>query len=480
MKKKFLLVLLLVMLFPLVARAENVTVTNFEELKANNVAGNSLVYTGSTLDIEEDINLIAALKINANTTLNLNNHTLTVSQHSNYAVIVYKQLTINGEGNVVINDYDGFATAMTGSPKIIINGGTFTQTLDDYMFGVFDGEIVFNDGSFTTPYCVVNNFAGVYKDTYPDINGKITINGGTFTTTGTTDWGDGVVMNSDVAEINGGTFVSEGADGWAIYTDTTGTTTINDGTFTTTGTNGVTVYNEGTTVIEGGSFESSQGNAIENETASNANASLTLVGGSFSDSANSVAPFVDDQSVQYTNTDGDSVVVPKNELVLKSFAVAADASEGDLTLIKDAMSEGFTLASTFDVTVWKVNPADNAKVEQLTETDDDVEVTLDVSNLPAVADGYTREFEVVKVHNGEAEAIQAEDNGNGTISCDSSEFSTYAVTYKDSITQNREDENEATPTSGNPKTGDSLLLIILFMMIGLVGSYVTSKKLANR
>ncbi len=479
MKKK-LLFLLLIMLFPIMANAKTVTVTSFDEVKANNVQGDHLEFTGSTLKLTEDITLKAFLDIKANTTLDLNGHTLTLPDTgNNYALTVFNSLTINGDGKVTVTGNFGITTTISTTPKITINGGTFEQIGDYYMFGITNGELVINDGTFYAPYCVANSLAKATMAEYniQGLSSKITINGGTFTTD--EGW-DAPIMNSDVVVINNGTFTSSGEEGYAVYTDPTGTTTITGGTFTTTGTNGVTVYNEGTTVIEGGSFESSQGNAIENETASNANASLTLVGGSFSDSANSVAPFVDDQSVQYTNTDGDSVVVPKNELVLKSFAVAADASEGDLALIKDAMSEGFTLASTFDVTVWKVNPADNAKVEQLTETDDDVEVTLDVSNLPAVADGYTREFEVVKVHNGEAEAIQAEDNGNGTISCDSSEFSTYAVTYKDSITQNREDENEATPTSGNPKTGDSLLLIILFMMIGLVGSYVTSKKLANR
>ena len=111
-----------------------------------------------------------------------------------------------------------------------------------------------------------------------------------------------------------------------------------------------------------------------------------------------------------------------------------------------------------------------------------IEVTLDVSDLPDVPEGMVREFEVIKVHNGVAEGLQADDNGDGTISTLSSEFSTYAVTYRDTdSTQNREDDSETVPTTGaNPGTGDTILLFVLLMVFGLAGITVTSKKLANR
>ena len=482
MRKKILFVLLLVMLFPFVVKAQNVTVTSFNELKTNNIAGNVLNYTGTELTLTEDITLVAPLYIKANTALNLNGHKLTLAANSgNYTVVVFDQLTINGEGTVIVEDDDGFCTSGSGSPKLIVNGGTFTQTAEDYMFGIFAGEMIFNDGTFTAPYCVVNNFSGLYN-----LDGKLTINGGTFKTTGTADWGDGTIMNSGVAEISGGTFTSEGNDGTygfgsAIYTDSTGTTTISRGTFNTTGQGAVTIYNLGNTVIENGSFESTNGNAIENDTAQNANASLTLIGGSFSDSANSVAPFVDNDSAQYTNNDGDEVVVPRDVLVVKTFSVLNNASDADLALINGAMSDGFQLGKTFDVTAWLVNPNDNnAKVEQLTETTQEVKVTLDVSDLPDVPQGMVREFEVVKVHNGVAEALQATDNGNGTISTTSKEFSTYAVTFRDTESVQNREGDYAVATTGNPNTHDTILLFVLLMMVGLTGTVITSKKLANR
>lgn len=471
MKKK-LFFALLVMLFPFMVNAENITVTNFDEVKANNVAGNSLEFTGTTLKLTEDINLVAILKINSNTVLELNGHELKLSGHSNYGVIVYKQLTIEGDGNVLISDNFGIATSMSGSPKVIVNGGTFNQTGGYYMFGLFDGEMIFNDGTFTAVYCVANNFAG----SYDGVNGKLTINGGKFNTS--EEYG-APIMNSDVLEINDGEFVSAGVEGNAIYTNSDGNTTIKGGTFKTTGSDAATVYNEGTTIVEDGSFESTNGDTLYNEDG----ASLKLVGGSYSDSANSVAPFVDEDSAQYTNSQGDAVVVPRENLVVKTFSVAVDASEADLVLIKQEMSDGFQLGKTFDVTAWLVNPNDNnAKVEQVTETTEEVEVILDVSDLPDVAEGMTREFEVIKIHNGVAEGLQADDNENGTISVESSEFSTYAVTYRDvSNTQNREDsDDETTPTTGgNPETGDTILLYILMLMVGLTGIVVTSKKLAK-
>ena len=473
MKRRFLLVLLLVMLFPLVTKAESVTVTSFDELKANNVAGNVLNYTGNKLSLTENINLVATLNIKANTTLNLNGNTLTISGHgNNYAVVVYNQLTINGEGTVSIPDLFGFTTSGSGSPKIIVNSGTFNQTGDYYMFALFAGEIVINDGTFVTPYCVVNNFSGLYN-----LNGKLTINGGTFTT----DEDAGApVMNAGTTIINDGTFTSTGDEGNAIYTDPTGTTTIIKGTFTTTGNDAVTIINKGTTIIENGTFESSNGSAIENDTSENNNASLTLVGGNYSDSSNSVAPFVDEESVEYTDANGNSQVIPREELIYKAFPIAQSASDEDLALINSKISDGFQLGKTFDVTLWLVNPNDGVKVEQLTQAPQNVNIVLDVSDLPSVPQGLVREFEVVKVHNGVASVLKATDNGNGTISTKSKEFSTYAVTYRDTNEiQNRETSEVGSSVGGNPNTHDPIILLLIMFISALTGIVTTLKKLAN-
>ena len=483
MKKKFLF-LLLIMLFPIVANAKTVTVSSFEDVKANNVEGDVIEYTGSSLNLTEDFTLKAFLKINANTTLNLNNHVLTIADHggSQYPVIVYDSLTINGEGTVTINDIYGFQTYTSGSPKIIINGGTFNQTGDYYMFGLTNGEITFNGGSFTTPYCVVNNFAGYYRanySQYSNASGTITVNEGTFITTD--DW-DETIINSDQLLILGGEFTSNGDSGSVIYNDPTGTAEVRRGFLTANGNDAVTVYNEGNIILENGSFDAPNGSTVYNDNSTNANATLTLVGGGYSDAESAIENYVDDNSVGYTNDHGETIVVPEDRLVLKVFPVAANPSQTDEDLVNSALESGFEVASFYDVTAWLTNPNDNNfKVEQLDESSSKVKVTLTLpSDLPAVPAGYKRVFKIIRIHNGDVAVLDATDNGNGTVSAMSDKFSTYAVSYRDvKSTQNRE-TSTSTSSSSNPKTGDPIVIFMILMVIGLVGGFVTVKKLANR
>lgn len=482
MRKK-LFFTFLIMLFPLLVNAKEVT--SFEEVKTNNVANQRLEFTGSTLKLTEDINLVAYLDIKANTTLDLNGYTLTLGDHgNNYAVAVFDTLTINGDGTVKVIGNFGVTTSVSGSPKIVINGGTFNQVGDYYMFGITNGELVINDGTFTAPYCVANSLGKATMAAYPsvgEISSKITIKGGTFSTN---EGEDAPIMNSDIVIIDGGAFTSSGEGGMAVYTDPTGETTINKGTFSTTGADASTIYNEGTTTIYDGVFEST-GDALVNDTGSNQDAKIILIGGNYTDSENYVAPFVDDQSVHYTDASGNSQVILRDNLVQKAFVSAITIGEQELALVNNAKSQDFELGNSYDVQLWLVNPTDNAKIEQVRETTKEVDVTLDVSSLPKVSEGLTREFEVVRLHEGSAEVLKAKDNGNGTIIVKSNKFSTYTVTYKDSKnTQNREaNENNgssSTTKAANPKTGDAIILFVVMMVLGLTGVVVTTKKLANR
>ncbi len=155
------------------------------------------------------------------------------------------------------------------------------------------------------------------------------------------------------------------------------------------------------------------------------------------------------------------------------------------TLIGEALEEGFEVAGYYDVDCVKVTE-DGDVVAYVEETDKTMKVTLAIpENLPEVAEGYTREYQIIRLHGREATALETTDNGDGTVSAESDKFSTYAVSYKDTAnTQNREadeDNNSSSVTSkSNPKTGDAIILFVVMMVLGLTGVVVTTKKLANR
>ena len=448
MKKKILFSVFLVALFfvPFFARADELTAETFAELKELNTANTHVTYTGATLDLTEDFELVAFLDIKANTTLNLNGHTLSISGHGTqaYPVTVFgnSSLTINGAGNVQIADIYGFATAGSGSPKITVNGGTFTQTGDYYMFGVYDGELIINDGTFTTPYCVANNFGGYYRiqgGQYSDIHGKITINGGTFTTT---DDYDMTFATSDVLVINGGTFNSQGEEGTTVYTEAPGETTINDGTFNASGTNSEVLYNDqGTVTVNAGNFN------------------------------NPVTAYIPNSSITYTNTTGVNIVVPKDELVIKAFDEPTDPTEEETTKVNAALEEGFVVGKYYNITAWLTNPDDNTKIEQVEDLENAINVTLTIpADLPELQEGYTRIFKVIRIHNGEATVLSVVDNGNGTITFQTDVFSTYVLTYADQAPA----ADPAEDNTNNPNTADKIILYFSALVISAAAVTITA------
>ena len=452
MKKKLLLVLLLVMFFPFIANADSVEVNSFSDLMEKNVAGTTIDYTGTSLDLTQDLNLVATLRIKANTTMNLNNHTLTLSGHGGaYGIAVFDSLTINGNGTVKIEDNYGITTSISGTPKLVINGGTFTHS-GDYLIGLTNGEVVINNGTFTSSYCVVNNFAGYYRTNYSqysNANGKLTINNGTFSTT--EEYG-APIMNSDVVIIKGGTFTSSGTEGNAVWTEAPGNTTIEDGTFNSTGTDSEIIGNdEGTVTINGGTFGE----------------------------ATVIKPYIPESSTTYTNTTGMEVVVPKDELVVKAFDAALEPTEEQTTMVNDALEKGFVVGKFYDITAWLVNPNDeNAKVEQVTEVTNAVKVTLAIpTDLPAVQKGYTRTYKVIRIHDGKTTVINAVDNGDGTISFTTDAFSPYALTYADQAPAADEDATEQT---NHPKTADKIILYISALVISATAVTGTALYLNKR
>ena len=112
---------------------------------------------GGEVILNEDVELISPLYVQANMTLNLNGYTLNNKfENAQTDVIIVREgvtLTINGEGTIeAVSGNDGYAVIADGT--VIINGGTFKAGLDE------------------------NNEANAVV--YVRGNGKAFVNGGTF------------------------------------------------------------------------------------------------------------------------------------------------------------------------------------------------------------------------------------------------------------------------------------------------------------
>ena len=111
-----------------------------------------------------------------------------------------------------------------------------------------------------------------------------------------------------------------------------------------------------------------------------------------------------------------------------------------------------------------------------------VQIPADILNAP---EGYVREFNIVRIHNGIAEMLNPTKNGD-QLSFASDKFSTYAIVYSDKVATTPDDPTTpTTPTTPDdnkpsaPQTGDTLpIALFVLMLAGIVGIVVTSKKRA--
>lgn len=166
---------------------ETIEVASAAALEDVLVQGGSAVLTD---DIAIEKSLVIADDKSA--TLDLNGNDITVNTDSNElgegdAIIVYGDLTINGEGTVTGNTRAVWARSNTGA-TVTINGGTYvgsTKAACEVIYASGNGQIVINDGDFSAtninegdfaaPQYAVLNLHGNGKD-----GANITVYGGTF------------------------------------------------------------------------------------------------------------------------------------------------------------------------------------------------------------------------------------------------------------------------------------------------------------
>ena len=119
--------------------------------------------------------------------------------------------------------------------------------------------------------------------------------------------------------------------------------------------------------------------------------------------------------------------------VLDSSAVPAEDKSGIETFVQ-AMDKDAVIAQYLDLKVLLL--ADNQEIGEISQLSNPITFTLAIPDS-LKADG--RVFTVVRVHNGQEEALKTIMNEDGTISFSTDRFSTYALVYTDAETTPGED-----------------------------------------
>ncbi len=414
------------------------------------------------LTLTEDLKESITVKSGSNVTLDLagfnmtntaKDHTITIEKGATLTIkgkgtatnTSDQKAVINNNGTVVINGGDYYRKdvkekkengkvitprntyyVVLNHGKMTINGGSFK--IDDGISSLIDNgwynpkdntekimaDLEINDGLFE----VVNNDKYIKNDDF----GLMTINGGTFNMYQPASAGIGSVGSASGKEL----------------------VVVNGGTFNYTGTNvAIWDYVKNTVTINGGTFNLKNGKVT--------NAPMGVVN-----------PGEENKDVpkEYTviGNDGQKIIAKKSELNQK--VEVKDVKENELTkaeleLIQKAISNKYVMSKIYNIDLF--NAYKDLKVEQITDTEKAVSVTLNIpTDLEKVKDGYSRKYYVVRVHDGKTDILDTTINKDGTLTFKTDKFSTYSLVYNDV-------ENEKTntqPAIENPKTGDNIITYV--------------------
>ena len=138
---------------------------------------------------------------------------------------------------------------------------------------------------------------------------------------------------------------------------------------------------------------------------------------------------------------------------LEATDISASVSQTDKDLI-DSKKGNATIGMYLDIDLLKQIGSDSPA--NITETNGAVTITLKVpSSLINSNSSVTRTYQMIRVHNGVATVIPCTYNAaNQTISCETDQFSTYALAYVDQQ-NNSGGGNTGGGSTGNPETGDN-------------------------
>ena len=154
-----------------------------------------------------------------------------------------------------------------------------------------------------------------------------------------------------------------------------------------------------------------------------------------------------------------------------------DVSDEVKTKVEAKIKEEKTLKDSnvlgyFDINlIVKING--DALDEKVTDLKEEMVVKLDVSelvkNLPVVASGKVRQYNVITIHNGEVKVLKGTLNADNTLSFKTNGFSSYVVTY-----------NDVDADTVNPKTLDNVGSYVAILVVSMIGFMITALCLKKR
>ncbi len=469
MKKKILFILIAILCLGINVNAKEVT----EDLKlTSNITDGIYVPEGKTVEID------------------LNDYNITGVTNGIATIYNEGTLTITGLGNITNNE------AITDEgPYLIVNKGNLIIENGIYEGGRYnllnDGKATIKGGSFTrrgeTNISIMNNktlsISNAVVNNQIVSNDNITVKSGTL---------KGVVTVIGEGLIKGGNITVN------LIIDGAGSeVTIEDGTIASLATKSTSVLNILNATVTG-TIQAMENSKI-NISDGNYNGSLTMRGnGTFIVSGgvythNLTNDLLAPGYVVRQRSDSKYIVIDPNNLNVKMVKEALDnLVEEEESIVEAAIKdEEYVIGTSYDVQIKEYY--NNEEVGTISETSEELEVTLDIPReLQNVPENTEREFAIVRVHEGVADILDTTDNGDGTLTAKSNLFSTYIITYRDTQlagnnqgnnnsnnnTINYREEDSNTNVT-NPLTKDNIWVYVVVLVLSSLSLLVTREVLKS-
>lgn len=238
---------------------------------------------GDTVKLDNGLANGEVLNIDKELTIDLNESVIIDNDATPISVAIDGNVTLTGNGSVECNKNGKPAVKNNGA--MTIENGNYTRTVDEkgdtFYTMVNHGHMIINDGVFEAPGVVSSMIANGYWDYAKDYvagqsaaNPSLTVYGGTFINNFY------VIKNDDAAQlaIHGGNFYGTIFHNGVSMTIYDGYFSVDDGTYNIGLRKLNDTLNPGTTVIEGGIFES---NGNSNFKINEGEPSVSIKGGKF-------------------------------------------------------------------------------------------------------------------------------------------------------------------------------------------------------
>ena len=157
------------------------------------------------------------------------------------------------------------------------------------------------------------------------------------------------------------------------------------------------------------------------------------------------------------------------ELVAKEAKVDSDEEK----LFEGALTEG-NIGGYLDIEILVTK--DNQEEGKLTELSKTIQLSAKLPEMPALAEGFSRKYYILREHNGVVQRLDATLSEDGkSLVFASDKFSKYAIVYVDS----KIEEQQSTENGSNPNTYDASISYMGLALLSLGVVIVSIRKLRN-